>query len=322
MRKFAAVVVMGAAVLAAGAAHAQDQFPAKPIRILVGFGPGSGTDVLARAIAKKMSENWRQPVVVDNRPGAGGVVASGVLAPASPDGYTLGMVAIGHAFNAAFDSKLPYDTLKDFAGVTLVADIPNVLTVPRNLRIKSMRELIKLAKSKPGQLNYASAGIGSGMHINAELFNQAAGIKVVHVPFKGAGEGLIALIGGSVQFAFTSITGAVGLVKAQKVAALAVSSKKRSRALPDVPSMSEVGLPGFDFSVWYGLLAPAKTPKVAKDKLSKEVARILALPDVTELFSVQGAIPRPSTPEGFDEFIRREVARMATMIKKAGISTK
>ncbi len=321
MWKFGRLVVVGCAWLAAAAAHAQDEFPTKPIRILVGFAPGSGTDVLARAIAQKMSDNWRQPVVVDNRPGAGGVVASGVLAPSSPDGYTLGMVAIGHAFNAAFDSKLPYDTLKDFAGVTLVADIPNVLAVSPSLRIKSMRELIELAKSKPGQLNYASAGIGSGMHINAELFNQAAGIKVVHVPFKGASEGLIAIIGGSVQFAFSSITGAVGLVKSEKVIALAVSSKNRSRALPDVPSMSEVGLPDFDFSVWYGLLAPAKTPKVAKDKLSKEVARILALPDVMERFSTQGAIPRPSTPEEFDEFIRREVARMATMINKAGIPT-
>lgn len=322
MRKLGELVVIAVVLLAAGATHAQGEFPTKSIRILVGFGPGSGTDVLAREVAQRMSDNWGQGVVVDNRPGAGGVIASGVLAPSSPDGYTLGMVAIGHAFNAAYDSKLPYDTLKDFAGVTLVANIPNVLTVSPKLGVKSMRELIELAKSKPGQMNYASAGIGSGMHINAELFNQAAGIKVVHVPFKGAADGLIAIIGGGVQFTFTSITGAVPLVKSERVIPLAVSSKNRSRALPDVPTMSEAGLPDFDFSVWYGLLAPAKTPKVVKDKLSKEVARILALPDVTERFSTQGAIPRSSTPEEFDEFIRQEVTRMATMIKQAGIRPK
>lgn len=321
MRKLGELVVTAVALLASGATHAQDEFPTKPIRILVGFGPGSGTDVLSREIAQRMSDNWGQGVVVDNRPGAGGIVASGILATSLPDGYTLAMVAIGHAFNAAFDSKLPYDTLKDFAGVTLVADIPNVLSVSPKLRVKSMRELIELAKSKPGQMNYASAGIGSGMHINSELFNQAAGMEVVHVPFKGAAEGLIALIGGSVHYSFASITGAVPLVKSERVIALAVSSKNRSRALPDVPTMSEAGLPGFDFSVWYGLLAPAKTPKMVKDKLAKEIARILARPDVAERFGSQGAIPRPSTPEEFDEFIRQEVARMSTMIKKAGIRT-
>lgn len=319
MRALVKLVVMAGALLAAGAAHAQDKFPTKPIRILVGFAPGSGTDILARAIARKMSDNWGQSVVVDNRPGAGGIIASEMLARSSPDGYTLVMVAIGHAFNASYYSKLPYDTLKEFAGVTLVADIPSVLVVSPTLRIKSMRELIDLAKSKPAQVNYASAGIGSAAYINAELFNQAAGIKVVHVPFKGMAEALMNTIGGSVQFVFSSLTAAVGLVKSEKLIALAVSSKNRSRALPDVPSMSEAGLPGFEFSAWYGLLAPAKTPKVAKDKLSKEVERILALPDVTEQFFAQGATPRWNAPEEFDELIRREVTRMAKLIKEVGI---
>jgi tripartite-type tricarboxylate transporter receptor subunit TctC len=320
MRKFGNLIVMGCALLAAGAAHAQEKFPTKPIRILVGFGPGSGTDVLAREIAQKMADNWGQGVVVDNRPGAAAVLASEMLVRSSPDGHTLVMVSIGHTFTASYIRKLPYDTLKDFAGVTLVADVPNVLVVAPALRIKSMRELIELVKAKPGQMNYSSAGIGSAAHINGELFNQAAGTKAVHVPFKSMPEALTNTIGGNIQFVFSSITAAVTLVKSERLVALAVSTRTRSPALPEVPPMAEVGLPGFDFSVWYGLLAPARTPKLAKDTLSKEVARILALPDVRERLLAQGATPRPSTPEEFDALIRQDVARMGKLIKEAGIS--
>ena len=275
MRKFGTRLIMGCALLAAGAANAQDKFPTRPIRILCGFGVGGGTDIVGRVIAQKMSDNWGQGVVVDNRPGAGGIIASEILARSSPDGYTLIIVALGHAFAASFYSKLPYDTLKDFAGVTLVADVPNVLVVSPTLRIKTMRELIDLAKSKPGQVNFASAGVSSAAYINAELFNLATGVKVVHVPFKTMPEALTSTIGGNVQFVFSSIAAAVTLIKAEKIVALAVSTKNRSPALRDVRSMSEAGLPDFNFSTWYGFLAPAKTPKVVKDKLSKEVARIL-----------------------------------------------
>jgi tripartite-type tricarboxylate transporter receptor subunit TctC len=199
MRICSGFTILAGALLLAGAAHAQDRFPVKPIRVLVGYPPGSGTDVLARVIGQKMSAGFGQSVVVENRPGASGILASEVLARSSPDGYSLVMVSIGHTFLAPFYSKLPYDTLQDFSGISLVADVPQVLVVSPALRIKTMRELIELAKSKPEQVNYASAGVGSAAYINAELFNLAAGIKVVHVPFKGMAEALTSTIGGSVQ---------------------------------------------------------------------------------------------------------------------------
>lgn len=317
MRKFVALVITGGALLLAATTHAQDTFPTKPIRILVGFGVGGGTDVLAREIGVKMTDNWGQTVVVDNRPGAGGTIASEVVARSLPDGYTLGMVAIGHAFAPSFYTKLPYDTLKDFAGVTVVADVPQVLVVAPALRVKSMRELIELAKSK--QLNWASAGFGSSAYIIGEYFNLAAGIKVVHVPYKTMSEALMNTIGDHVQFVFSSATASVGLVKSGKMIALAVSTKDRIAALPDVPTMSQAGMSNFDFGIWYGLVAPAKTPKAVKDKLSKEVARVLALPDVAERLVGQGATPRWTTPEEFDELIRRDVARLAKLVKATGI---
>ena len=320
MRRLLTLVVMGCACLAVGAAIAQDKFPTKPIRILVGFGPGSGTDLLARDIAQKMADNWGQSVVVDNRPGAASVIASTLLVRSPPDGHTLMVVTVGHAFAASYIRKLPYDTLKDFSGVTLVVDIPNVLVVAPALKINSMRELIDLVRSRPGQMNYSSGGIGGAAHIIGELCNQAAGTKALHIPYKSTPDSLMNTISGNVQFGFPSITAAGALVKSKRLVALAVSTKNRSPALPDVPPMAEAGLPGFDFAVWYGLLAPAKTPKAAKDALSKEVARILALPDVRERLLVQGATPRPSTPDEFDALIRQDVARMAKLIRDAGIA--
>ena len=310
---------MAGALLLAAAVHAQDNFPVRPIRVLVGYPPGSGTDVLARVVGLKMAAGLGQSVVVDNRPGAAGILASEALSHTAPDGYSMVMVSIGHTFLAPFHTKLPYDTLKDFAGISLVADVPQVLVVSPALRIRTTRELIDLAKSKPGQTNYASAGVGSSAYINAELFNLAAGIKVVHVPFKGMAEALTSTIGGSVQYVFSSLTAAVSLIKSDKIVALGVGTKSRAAALPDVPTIAEAGLPGFDFSPWYGLLAPANTPKPVKDKLSKEIARILALPDVRENLASQGASPRASTPEEFDALIVQDVARMTKLIKDAGI---
>ena len=307
------------ALLCAGAAFAQDNYPTKPIRMLVGYPPGSGTDVLARLLGQKMSAGLGQGVVIDNRAGAAGILASEVLAHSPADGYALVMVSIGHAFLAGYHTKLPYDTLKDFAGISVVADVPQVLVVAPSLRVKTVRELIDMAKAKPGQMNYASAGVGSSAFINAELFNLAAGIKVVHVPFKGMAEALTGTIGGSVQFVFASLTAAVSLIKADKVVALAVGTKNRTAALPDVPALAEAGLPGFDFSPWYGVLAPANTPKPIKDKLAKEIARVLALQDVKENLASQGATPRTTTPEEFDNQIKQDVASMIKLIKDAGI---
>jgi len=302
----------------AGAAVAQDKFPNKPIRMLVPFSAGSATDFLARTVGQKMSENWGQQVVVDNRPSAGGVIASAILLNATPDGHTLMMVSIGHAVNASLYSKLPYDTVKDFAGITLVADVPNVLVATPSLGLKSVRDLVALAKSKPGQINYGSAGVGSGTHMNGEQFKLAAGINVVHVPFKGTPEAITNTIGGGVQYFFAPITAAVPLVKGGKVTGLAVSTKNRSPVLPDVPTVAESGLPGFDFNLWTGLLGPAKLPKDVKEKIAKEVARILALQDVKERMLIQGATPHPTSPTEFDAFIKNEVGRLAKVVKASG----
>ena len=308
-----------ALVLAAGAAAAQEKFPSRPLRIVVGFGAGSATDILSREVAVKMADRWNQGVVVDNRPGAGAVIASEMLARASADGHTLAMVSLGHAFNPSYLAKLPYDTLKDFAGVSTVADIPNVLVVAPALKIKTMRELIELIKAKPGQMNFSSAGIGSAAHINGELFNQAAAVKVQHVPFKSMPEALTNTIGGNIQFVFASVSAAVALVKSEKLIALAVSTKTRVAALPEVVPMAEAGLPGFDFTAWYGLLAPAKTTAAVKNALAAEIARIVTLPDTKERLLALGATPRPSTPEQFDLIVRNDVARFAALVKATGI---
>jgi len=308
-----------ALVLAAGAAAAQEKFPSRPLRIVVGFGAGSATDILSREVAVKMADRWNQGVVVDNRPGAGAVIASEMLARASADGHTLAMVSLGHAFNPSYLAKLPYDTLKDFAGVSTVADIPNVLVVAPALKIKTMRELIELIKTKPGQMNFSSAGIGSAAHINGELFNQAAAVKVQHVPFKSMPEALTNTIGGNIQFVFASVSAAVALVKSEKLIALAISTKTRVAALPEVVPMAEAGLPGFDFTAWYGLLAPAKTTAAVKNALAAEIARIVTLPDTKERLLALGATPRPSTPEQFDHIVRNDVARFAALVKATGI---
>ena len=321
LRRYTLALVAVGALLPAGSGFAQDTFPNRPIRILCGFGVGGGTDVVARVIGQKMSENWGQGVVVDNRTGAGGIIAAETLARANPDGHSLIIVAVGHAFAASYYKKLPYDTLKDFAGVTSVSDAANVLVVAPQLKVKTMRELIDYGKTHAAQVNFASAGISSAAYINAELFNQAAGVKPVHVPYKTMPDALTNIIAGNVQFVFSSVSSAVALIKANRLTALAVSTKSRSPALPDIATMAESGMPGFDFSVWYGLLAPAGTPKSIRDKLAKEVARILALQDVKDRLLTLGATPRPGTPEEFDALVRNDVARMAKLIRDVGIAT-
>jgi len=314
---FAVCAAAGAGALQ-GAAMAQDKFPSKPIRMLVPFSPGSATDFLARLVGQKMSEHWGQQVVVDNRPSAGGVIASQLLLSAAPDGHTLMMVSIGHAVNASLYTRLPYDTVKDFAGVSFVADVPNVLIATPSLGLKNVTDLIKLAKSKPGQLNYGSAGVGSGTHMNGEEFKLAAGIDVVHVPYKGTPEAITNVISGNVQYFFAPITASVPMVKSGKVTGLAVTTKARSPVLPDVPTVAESGLPGFEFNLWTGLLGPAKMPNDVKQKLAAEVARVLALPDVKEKMLTQGATPHTMSPKEFDAFLKTEVTRLAKVVKASG----
>jgi len=318
-RKSVTIAACLAAGLAATSAMAAEKsYPSKPIRMLVPFSPGSATDFFSRALGQKISEDWKQQVVVDNRPSAGGIVASQLLLSADPDGHTLMMVSIGHAVNASLYTKLPYDTIKDFAAITLVADVPNVLIATPSLNLKSVRDLINLAKSKPGQLNYGSAGVGSGTHMNGEEFKLAAGINVVHVPFKGTPEAITNVIGGAVQYFFAPITASVPMVKSGKVTGLAVTTKTRSPVLPDLPTVAEAGLPGFEFNLWTGLLGPAKMPRDVKEKIAKEVAHVVTLPDVKERFLTQGATPHTMAPAEFDAFMKNEVQRLAKVVKASG----
>jgi tripartite-type tricarboxylate transporter receptor subunit TctC len=296
----------------------QQAFPSKPIRLLVPFSPGSQTDILARWIGEKMAENWGHQVVVDNRPSAGGTIASQYVLQANPDGHTLMMVSTGHAGNATLYSKLPYDTIRDFSGVTRVASVPNLLIVAPALGVKSVKELIAAAKAKPGQFNFSSAGIGSGTQINGEMFKLAAGIDATHVPYKGAPEAVNEVMAGRVQFCFSPILVAVGQVKAGRVLAIAVSTASRSPMFPNVPTVAEAGIPGFEYDQWYGLLVAAKTPRTLVNTLNKEIVRILALPDIKERLLTQGATPTPTTPEEFDRFIRSEVNRFAKVLIAAG----
>jgi tripartite-type tricarboxylate transporter receptor subunit TctC len=255
---------------------------------------------------------------VDNRPSAGGTIASQYVLAANPDGYTLMMVSTGHAGNATLYSKLPYDTVKDFSGVSRVASVPNLLVVAPTLGPKSVKDLIALAKSKPGQINFSSAGVGSGTQINGEMFKIAAGFEATHVPYKGAPESLNEAATGRVHFTFSPILVAAGQVKAGRVLALAVSTAKRSAMFPDVPTVAEAGVPGFDYDQWYGILASAKTPRPLVNTVNKEIVRILNLPDIKERMSTQGATPTPTTPDEFDAFIRSEVKRFAKVLIAAG----
>jgi tripartite-type tricarboxylate transporter receptor subunit TctC len=309
-----------AAILSAHAwgADAADKYPARPIRMLVPFTPGSQTDILARWMGEKVADNSGFQVVVDNRPSAGGTIASEYVLAANPDGHTLMMVSTGHAGNATMYSKLSYDTIRDFSGITRVASVPNLLVVAPALGPKTVKELIAYAQARPGKINFSSAGIGSGTQINGEMFRLAAGMEATHVPYKGAPESLNNVISGSVHFCFTPILVAAGQVKAGRVLVLAVSTAKRSPMFPDVPTVAEAGIPGFDYDQWYGVLASAKTPRPLVKTINKEMVRILNLPDIKERMLTQGATPTPTTPEEFDAFIRAEVKRFAKVLIAAG----
>jgi len=299
-------------------AIAQD-YPGKPIRIVVGLSPGSVTDVLAHALGQKMTEAWGQQVLVENRPSAGGIVASSAVAAAPADGYTLLIVSAGHAATAAMFNKLPYDTLKDFAGVSRIVNVPSILVVSPALGVKSVQDLVAFAKSRPGQLNFSSPGVGSANHLAGEMFTTLAGIQAVHVPYKGVPEAVTADVSGEVQFTFAPVVNILALSRSGKLLPLAASTGKRSAALPAVPTVREAGLSGYVFDPWYGMLAPAKTPKPLLAKLSGEIARIVELPDVKERLHALGADPAPTTPDEFDAYVAAEVAKFKKIVHDAGI---
>jgi tripartite-type tricarboxylate transporter receptor subunit TctC len=298
---------------------AEAQFPAKPVRMIVAFTAGSETDYLARTVSQKLSEQWGQQVVVENRPGAGGVVASQMVATAPADGYTLFTHSMGHAISPAVHARLPYDTLRDFAPVSQIAGVPNVLVVSPSLGVSSIRDLLARAKQHPGDLTYGSAGIGSGMHITGEAFNVDADVKTVHVAYKGGPEALTDLLAGRISYVFAPIGIAIPFVKDKRLLALGITTASRSPALPEVPTIAEAGVPGFEFDTWYGIFAPGATPKPLVAQISADVRKALSSPEVRERFATRGAVPKPSTPEEFDKFVRSETDKLGKLIRAAGV---
>ena len=293
--------------------------PGKPIRMIVPFAPGGNADIIARAIGNELSKNLGVPVVIDNRAGAGGVIGSDLVAKAPADGYTIMMVSASHVINPSMQKKLPYDTIKDFAAISMVADVPTVLIVPPSRPYKTLKELIAYAKANPGKLNFASAGNGTVGHLSGELLKSMAGIKMEHVAYKGNGPAMVDLLGGHVDLLFGSMPSAVPHIKSGKLRALCVTAAQRSDAAPDVPTTAEAGLPGFEVSTGFGLFAPAKTPRPVIAKLHDEVVKALKLPQVRERLASQGADPVGSTPEQYDAFVKSEIAKWQKVCKDAGI---
>ena len=309
-----------AAALAAVSLHAQAQnWPTKPVRLIIAFTPGSSTDIIGRAVAAKLSEIWGQPVVAENRTGAGGSIGSAAVLRESPDGYTLLANSSAHVANPSIYAKLPYDTLKDFANIAPLAGGPNVLIVGTGTGWKKLGDFIAAAKSKPGTLNFSSAGIGSGTHFNLEKLKLMAGIDVAHVPYKGTPEAIGDTIAGRVCCYFAPINAALPHVRGGKAIALAVSSAQRSSLLPDVPTIAESGVPGFDYTLWVGLWGQAAMPASLVSKINADVNKALASPDLAQRLTNLGTLPMKMSPSEFSEYVRREVEDTAKVLKAAGI---
>ena len=311
------MVVVGVSLWSA-LAGAQS-WPTKPVKIIVPFTAGSATDILARTFGQKLQEFWGQPVVIENRPGAGGTIGAGVVAKSPPDGYTLLVHSAAYAVNPFIYPELPYDTVKEFVEIAPLGGQPNVLVVAPSSGIKSVADLIAQAKQKPGQFNYGSAGTGSGTHVNAEKFKLATKIDAVHVPYKGTPEALTDTMAGRVTYFFSPISAALPQVKEGKLLALGVSSAQRSSTLKDVPTIAEAGVPGFDYNLWVGLFGPAGMPAELVDRINKDVQRALASPEIKERLANLGAEPMPMTPAQFKSFVRGEVDESSKIVKAAGI---
>ena len=313
-------VALLAASLLSLPVQAATAFPNKPIRIIVAYTPAGTTDILARAIGQKMSETWNQPVIIDNRAGAAGNIGTEVAARATPDGHTLLMGTAGtHGINVSLYRKLSWHPVNDFAPVSLSAMVPNIMVVNNALPVKNVREFVAYAKANPGKLSYGSPGNGSTAHLSMELFKSMTGSTIVHIPYKGSAGVLTDVMGGQIAMTIDNMPPYIPQVKAGKIRALAVSTGKRSSAMPDLPTIAEAGVPGYEAGAWFGLLAPAGTPKPIVAQLSAESARIIKLPDVSKRVSELGADPVGSTPEQFAELIKTEIAKWAKVIKDANV---
>ena len=312
--------LLSSVFVAAFAMMAQAQpFPAKPIRMIVPFAPGGATDFMARVIAQKMQESMGQPVVVENKPGANAIVGTDFVAKSPPDGYALVLCAFGHATNPYLVAKLPYDSLKDLAPVTLLVTGPLMLAVHPSIPGNSVKDLVAYMKANPGKLNYASGGTGSSQHFAGELFQSMTGTKMVHVPYKGTAPAYTDLLSGQVSMIFDNMVTAHPQVKAGKLKALGVSSAQRAAQAPDVPTIAESGVSGFDTGIWHGFLTTGGTPREIVARLNAEIVKALNSPDVKEQFISRGLLPIGNTPEQFDAYIRTEMSKWSKIIKEAGI---
>src|SRR4051812_3889861 len=300
-------------------ALAQDAYPSKPIRIISVFAPGGGNDVLCRLVAQQLTERLKQQVIVENRVGANGIVGTEVVARAAPDGYTFTLIPSGHTVNASMYKKLPFDSIKDFTPITLVGSGPLVLAVHPSLPAKNVKELIALAKARPGQLTYVSSGIGASGHLAGALFDSLTGTQMVHVPYKGMSLAVSDLMGGQVSMTFGTSLSVIPQVRTGRLRALATTGEQRSPALPDLPTVAESGVPGYEASLWYGFVGPARMPPDIVQKLNTEIAAALAQPDVREKLASQGVDAKSTTPEEFSRIMVADVARWAAVVQKLGL---
>lgn len=312
------IIAIFAVVAACGFAQAQT-YPAKSIRLLVPFPPGGGTDYTARLIAQKLTEMWGQPLVIENRPGASTTIASEIVARAAPDGYTLIMASTNHTINPSLYPRIPYDTVKDFAPVTVAVNSSYVLVVHPSLPVKTVKELIALARSRKGEINYASSGSSGPQHIAGELFKMMAKVDMTHVPYKGGGPASIAIVGGHVEVMFSTPVSALSHIKTGKLRPLGLTGLKRSDAFPGVPTISETALPGYEAVTWWGLLAPARTPRDIVNKIHGDVVKVLQLPDTKEKLAREGVNPVGNTPEQFAAMIQEDIVKMGKIVKAANM---
>ena len=319
MRNTTIACLLAAMTMPALAAENAQTYPSKPIRLVVPFTPGGSTDILARVIGMKLTEAWGKQVVIDNRPGAGGNIGVDLVAKSLPDGYTLVMGHIGtFGVNPTLYPKLPYDSIRDFQPITLVALVPNMLSVNPSLPVKSVKELIALAKAKPGTINFGSGGNGSAAHLAGEYFKLMTKTEITHIPYRGTSPAVTDLIAGQIQMIITGVPPTLNFVKTGKLRALAVATSKRLALLPDLPTIAEAGVPGYEATQWYGVLAPAGTPRPIVDKLNAEMAKAIKGPDVREKLAADAAEPVGNSPEEFGAFIKKEIARWAPVVKASG----
>ena len=307
------------AIAASGAACAAAAYPDKAVRMVVPFPPGGGTDVVARSVALNLGELWNQSVIVDNRPGAAAIIGTEIVARAVPDGYTLGFVSMTHTINVSLYRKLPYDPVADFAPLILVATAPNVLVAHPSVGAKTVAELVQIAKARPGRLNFPSSGNGGVSHLSAEMFRYAAGIDITHVPYRGAGPALTALLGGEMQLMMATTPVALPQMKAGRLVALAITSRERSPLTPDLPTIAESGYPGFEADTWYGMVAPARIPAPLVAQVNGAVTKLLLQANFKERLAREGAQPAGGTPAQFGAYIKSEIEKWAKLVRAANI---